>query len=219
MNPKLRFPDFRAARNWAISARGDSRTRAPAGWRTWPISGRRFRRKPSPQRATETTENESPGSIRPPLMNSRRGPETPISGFPRRRLRESQISASARNRAICGRGDSQTRAPAGRRNWSLFGPRFRRRPPQRQATQTPGNAPPKFKRRDPGIPVSGFPKQRPRKSKIFASARNRPICLRGDSHARTPIRSAQLVNYRDRFSPGTHSATRDGDAGTRAVGI
>ena len=62
--------------------------------------------------------------ITPPPMNSCRDPEIPISGFPEQRLRKSHVPASARNRAICGLGDFQTLAPAGRLTWSISGPFF-----------------------------------------------------------------------------------------------
>ena len=61
-------------------------------------------------------------------MNSRRGPEIPISASPQQCPRPSQSFASARNRAICGWGDSQARTPAGRRGRSISGSRFRRKP-------------------------------------------------------------------------------------------
>ena len=60
--------------------------------------------------------------------------------FPRRCPRKSQIFASTRNRAICGRGDPQTRTPAGRRNRSISGPRFHRKSPLKRATETSENA-------------------------------------------------------------------------------
>ena len=36
--------------------------------------------------------------------------------------------------------------PAGRRDWSIFGPRFRQKPPVQRAAETSENAPPESKR-------------------------------------------------------------------------
>ena len=120
-----------------------------------------------------------------PLQNTRRGRQTtrrrnligppphrhprelltrsrnPDFWIPQQSRRQPRNSAPARNRAICGRGDSQTRTPASRRSRSVFGPRFRRKPPPKHATGTLVNAPPGSDRPPTRIPdempTSRFP--------------------------------------------------------------
>ena len=82
------------------------------------------------KRATETSVNTPAASNRPPHANSCRDPEIPISGSPEQCLRKPQISASARNRVICGRGDSQPLAPPVGAVGQFADPVFAGKPPR-----------------------------------------------------------------------------------------
>ena len=148
-------------------------------------------------------------------MISWRGPGIPITGFPQECPRKSQILASARNRAICGRGGSQSQAPAGRRNWSISGPRFRREPSLKHAAGSPGNAPPEpyrpyeFPRRprNPRFLIS--PSMSPEIADLRVGPKSGDLCA-GRLPNVGPRRSAQFVNFRTPFSPETPTETRDG---------
>ena len=158
------------------------------------VSEPRFRQKPPEKRATEASERAPPESKRPPPRALWRYPGIPISGSPRQYCRKPQIFASARNRATCGRGDSQMRAFAGWRSWSVAGPHLRRTPPlnrrrRRQKTRRrdPVGPPQTTSGRDPEIPISGFPRQGRRPEIGLSNA--------------GPRLQAQLVNFRTPFSP------------------
>ena len=118
-------------------------------------------------------------------MNFGRGREIRPPDFPRKRPPEPPIYASARNLATCEQSCSKTWAPASRREWSIAGPRLRPKPPVRQATRAPENAPPGTPRPPPPhmtsrqghkIRPSDFSRKYLPKPQIYASARNRATC-------------------------------------------
>ena len=160
-----------------------------------------------------------------PPMTSWRDPEIPTSGSPQQCRQKMQIFASALNRATCGQGDSQMRAPAGRRSWPISGPRFRRRPSLKRAAETSENAPPEPSRPPPydiltGSRNSDFrisPTMSPEIADFRVGPKSGDVWAGRLSNA-GPRRSAQLVDFRTPFSPETPSKTRDGDVRKRAAG-
>ena len=163
-------------------------------------------------------------------MNSRRDPGVPISGWPQLCPRKSQISASARNRAICGPpreiGATLKRGPPrvgalGQLPDPVFAgtplrsTRRTRRDTRRRTLIGPPTCIPEE------VPKSRFPGQA-RHVSVIADFRvsSESGDLRGGRLSNAgPRRSAQLVNFRTPVLPETLSATRDGDVGMRAAGI
>ena len=119
-------------------------------------------------------------------------------------------------------GDSRTRAPAGQRNWSSPGHRFRRKPPlnargRRQKTRRRNLIDPRreFLTRSQN-PDFRAPPTTPPEIADFRVGPKLDDLRAGRLSNASPRRSAQLANFRTPSSPETSCKTRDRDAKKRA---
>ena len=144
--------------------------------------------------------------------------------------REHATKSRARSRSVM--ADAQLKSfqisrqrarHASRRNRSISGPRFRRKPPIKHPTETPENAPPGPNRpppygfltrsRNPDFWIS--PTVSPGIADFGVGPKSGDLWA-GRLSIASPRRSAQLVDFRTPFLPETPSKTRDRGAGKRA---
>ena len=207
MSPESRV--FAQARNRAICGRGDSLTRCPAGRRSRSISGPRFRRKPHPRHATETSVNAPPEHNRPPSYEFLARSRNPDSMIPRTTSPGTPGFRVGPKSGDLWSGRLPTAGPASRRNWPICRPRFRRKPSPQHATETSVNTPPEPNR----PPYEFLPRSRNPDSRTprtmspetpgFLVGRKSGDLWAGRLPTAGPRQSAQLVNFRTPFSPET----------------